>query len=449
MTCIADLGRALSSGSGRAVRLMARLPRASVATAVLDACRRNTVYDPQCERNRAPWLYARVRALSLDAQLRAELAAALPATAEPRDRAQLIDLLRLMAADGDAIARAMLYECLQRGAGEFTLARAVVAVDGIDGLIAVARHAGGTLAARLDPSGLEPLLRDAAGTRDAAVAALRATADDPGVAALVQLAERNAHQEERPPSKTGGQEPLCDRRHRSAPALSAGNVATALDAWMRTIEDAAEAPQPLPATLAAATDEQLWPLVSWLTVERRSAQVLRLLASFRRRPLPVVPACAIDWAHAQDEEIRAAAIHALAQTPTFPTRDLAMDLLQGPRAETAVRDGAIRLLRGTTDPADGERVRAWLAAFGSAPADVRHDRAADVEFVAADGNAWCWVSCVEWVYDNSPCSIRRREAVRWLVDRDVARPDLLDECCHDADEGVRELALAAFERMRG
>lgn len=118
----------------------------------MEACVSCQTYDPQCEERRAPWLVS----IAGRANLNAKLVQAINAknqgtpTESHRDIDQRCDILQELAAAGSGEARQLLYASLTRLDRSDVIGDSqIVSLDGVDGLIRVARQLGQWL--RSDP----------------------------------------------------------------------------------------------------------------------------------------------------------------------------------------------------------------------------------------------------------------------------------------------------------
>jgi len=67
-----------------------------------------------------------------------------------------------------------------------------------------------------------------------------------------------------------------------------------------------------------------------------------------------------------------------------------------------------------------------------------------LDLVAAN-TGFSFESILLWVYDNSPCPHCRCKSVEQMIQRNIAKKNLLEECLDDVYERTRELADTACE----
>src|SRR5579884_730592 len=182
---VAEFARVVAVGLGRAVLHLQAHDAAPYRDTILHACLHNMVYDTQVEYGREQYLFDLISLTGEADFYRERLCAALPATHEPRDRDQIAALLRLFAQAGDDASRAALYGAFTAASGEeaAALGDRIVELDGVSGLLFVARHltasdckpgcVGNLVSLAKEKDGLEVVARALAeaGATDARVAA--------------------------------------------------------------------------------------------------------------------------------------------------------------------------------------------------------------------------------------------------------------------------------------
>lgn len=137
---------ALRTGHGRAIQHVKSYGSTGLVATIVDACVSSLVYDPQCEAARAPWLYSLVDCANLRAEVIQAIGALVhePPPEDHRDLDQRSAILKELAAAGSEDARRLLYISLARlsDSADVIAADHIVSLDGVEGLIYVARQFG-------------------------------------------------------------------------------------------------------------------------------------------------------------------------------------------------------------------------------------------------------------------------------------------------------------------
>jgi len=139
---------ALRKGKGRAVQHLRAHGDAGVEDLLLEAATRSLGYDPQCEGTRGDWVMTMLSLCLNPAPYHHAVLEAFPAAQEHYDISQLAEMLLQLARDGSQTARNALYDKFDRQelSSEWLLSHEIIALDGLDGLLHVARVLGRRLA---------------------------------------------------------------------------------------------------------------------------------------------------------------------------------------------------------------------------------------------------------------------------------------------------------------
>ena len=133
---------AIRRGLGRAVLHIQEHGASGLEAIILDACCRNDVYDTQCEAQRGAYLQRIVESAHLTDSLRVHLLSALPGLVGASNLSQAIDLAVPFAEAGDEEMKRVIRDLFgERFATEgiaYTLASAVVRIDGVEGFVRAA-----------------------------------------------------------------------------------------------------------------------------------------------------------------------------------------------------------------------------------------------------------------------------------------------------------------------
>jgi hypothetical protein len=420
--------RALAAGRGRALLhvLHHGLLTEDHRAALLDACLHDRSYDPQCEGGRAPWLMQMLSVVDATHRIRAAIVAAMSESSECWDLHQLSELCLAFAKEGSEEARAALYALPSRRpdpTGPWLAHDAILQLDGVAGFAHLARLAiARPETTREDLEDLVSQARDALG--DACVEGpLRASVTaDPSLASIHDLLTLPA-----PVMQTSD----WRARLQSIPveevldAIRGGKLAVALRAWGKHADEGA-----------------LTQVANVLFATEDPSQLAKCLRVFGRRAFPVWDARLLDYAKHPSDDVRSAALRAVAMNVHPDVRALALSML----ATRTDVSAAIALLESNYESGDAPVIEAAL----DLDADVDEAHAACCALVSVferNSSAEC-LRAMEFVYERSPCSHCRASAVKLLVELEIAPTAMREECAYDAEDQIRDVAGAAFSRSR-
>jgi hypothetical protein len=415
---------ALRTGHGRAKRQIDDYGPAGLEDEVVNACVSCLTYDPQCEADRAPWLFAIVSKANLtDRALHAlETAVHQPAPESDRDMAHWSDLLKQLAGAGSADARRLLYASLRRAShtADVMGAKQIVALDGTPGLIHVARQLGrwseadphfwadDYLISQLDPS------VDA----EAAKAALdREAENDADVAAFLARVRRTS-------------EIRATARARPGRTALTGAQVVAL------IEGNPEDPcHWLRQWGFKATSDQQEVVFAALLVSDEPEHVKRFFRCFARSGVPQFDSRLVRWVDNPDEQVQWAAVTALAPVKHAELRQAAVTLI----ADGDTTNG-VRLLVNNFESGDFAMCSQHLNRFEDA--DAIHRVVGSLMDLCEAHPGSDALDCILYFYELSPCSSCRNRAVEALIAQSTAPAWVIAEAALDADPYTRALVSA-------
>lgn len=417
-------GAALRTGHGRALQQVQLHGVQGLGDALIDACVQCGTYDPQCEARRAPWLFSIVECAGLQTSLVQALAGLLkeaPAEDEAHDDLdQRSAMLRELAAAGSADARRLLYASLVRLPGtsaDVIAADDIVELDGIEGLVHVARQMGRW--SHEDPRFWvdDRLVEQCTvpGGATAALAALEREAQtDPYLASYLQvLAQTRAQRNSSAPDAaafTAEQIVVYARDHPKDQCH-----------WFRGWARRADASE-LETVFLALLDA------------REPEHATRLLRCFVQRGVPRFDSRLMPWLNHSDPMLGMAALRAVKSARHPDLRKLALRWIADGDLECG-----ILLLTANFEPGDFALCTPLLESVGDE--DGRHRLASNfVAMCEAHPSADALEGLLN-VYEFSPCSTCRHEAVKVLVDLDIAPDWLRQEARLDVNPETRALLL--------
>lgn len=415
--------RALRTGHGRAVRHVRECGGADVQDVVVDAALRQPVLDPQIEGPRAGWIVDIVQRLELGAAVMDAIREAGPvSTDEFRDfdhRASVLGELARLDISG---ARELLYSMLAPWFWyDFVAARQVVALDGADGLVFVARRIGQWLVEdpdfvlddvvlgldeRVGPERRRSVL-EAAARGDADVRRYLAAVDG-----LRQASEDSAAGLDRFPERMRRIAPdVVIRRIREDP----DDLRIFLPGWgLHADEDARR------AVFAALRDESV------------PSRVARFLRVFSDTGPPYLDERLFAWAEDDDEEVALQAVKVLAHVAAAPVRELALRTLDIDRR--ALRP--LRLLVKNFEPADHPRIERTLVPLDDE--DQLHWWLADVVDLFEANPTTAATPSVLFAWEHQPCTSCRLDVIRLLDALGTTPRWVLEEARFDAGDEIRD-----------
>jgi hypothetical protein len=474
---------ALRTGHGRAMQQIKGHGSAGLEGAIIENCVSCTSYDPQCEAERAPWLFSIVDGANLKVEVFQAIAALLrdPPPEDHRDLSQRSAMLRELAVAGVEDARGLLYlslACLP-GTASVIGADDVVALDGVAGLIHVARQLGQWVQDDPDFWVDDYLIREfdaAQGGQDGLALLEREAATDPDIAGY--LAGIHRTREER----------NNNAKRANELAMTGAQVVAHVKTnpkdqchWFRRWGTQAD-------------PEQREVVYSALLETNELEQVTRLFRCFSKTGVPRFDTRLLPWIFHTDRKVQWVAVRAVASlracsqiTCTFGSPALgalrrckplvqqscvscertrarfapsiASQILQSNAQlihEQALRhpelrnaalqlisngdlEHGARLLVGNFE--DGDLFLCAQQLEHSTDWDQCHSLGVELLALCEAHPCLEALDCLLYVYEFSPCSVCRYDAVKALTDIEIAPAWLLEEAAFDADPDTQALVL--------
>lgn len=417
---------ALRKGQGRVLQHIARHGVAGLQDQIIGNCLHSHSYDPQSESPRAPWLFTIVEKAGLKREVIQAIGAMVrePPEQDHCDLSQRSALLKELAAAGEVDARELLYRSLIRMSDTASVIadEDIVALDGVDGLIMVARQNGRWLQEDPDFWVNNYFVEQLDESRGAAV----------GLSALEHAAESDADVARYLDGLRQNRERLDANRPRAADAAFTGAqiVAHAQKQtkekcfWFRNW-----------GMRASVAEREV--VFSALLDEQTPTVVARLLRCFGKTGIPRYDGRLLPWLFCSDEQVRWAAVQAVSQLTHPDLRQAALRLIADGDLPNGVRllvanfeEGDLSMCAGLLSPSDD--------------AEHHHSLGWYLLKLCAAHQGPKALDCLLYIYEYSPCSDCRRRAVGLLVDTDVAPAWLLEESTFDSDPQTRVLASKAL-----
>jgi hypothetical protein len=416
---------ALAHGLGRVRLHLERCGAAGMEDLILDACVHNRSYDPQCENDRASWLDDLLVAGRIEQQVLPLLIAAVsrPAEASDRDTLHACGVAGRLAARGHAPAREALYAAFRLDPERTSPfgTEEIIAVDGPAGLVFVADAIGAALAA--DPAQhvdehLRYLLRfydELHGDGQARLVLEETAATHPHIRLYLDRLDQVQRELRTAPPELSFDEVIheIDHPHTRMSRFRLWRWGEKADeAELRTVAQ----------RLSTATDP---------------AALRNCLICFWKRVYPRARRQMMELAGHPAPEVRRAALSALAEHADADVRALAVRRIRAGH----VADGVVRLLERNYATGDHELLAQALCV--PTDPDTLHGVAQDVLAVLEANPSPGVRTCALMVYEYTPCSLCRSDAVRLLVEQNQAPPWLIEEGRFDADSHTRALCAGA------
>lgn len=377
---------------------------------LIEACMTCLTYDPQCEAERAPWLFSLVEQAGLSTRVIQALGTLIqqPPPEDYRDMAQRSALLKEFAAGGAEEARRLLYSSLVRLTDSVDVIGAdpIIELDGTAGLIHVARQLGRWLQA--DPGFWA---HDLASQVEGGLAALEQHAEsDPDVAAY--LAGTSASDPRvAPPAKTWTASEIVSYVA-SRPRDSCH--------WLRSWG-------------TNATSDECEVVFNALLATNDPEQARRLFRAFAKKGVPRFEPGLLPWVTHHDDRVQWAAIQALAPVSHGELRQLALRMISERKSL------GFNLLVNNFEAGDFAWCMKHLPEPGEAEDDdIHHDLTSLLDQGKAHPGPEA-LGCLLHVYELSPCSTCRWQAVEAMVGSNTTPAWVLAEARFDAVPQTRAL----------
>jgi HEAT repeat protein len=191
--------------------------------------------------------------------------------------------------------------------------------------------------------------------------------------------------------------------------------------------------RPPGAWLQKLSDEEWLALASDLERQTDDAGALRYLRLFAARRFPGDPEQLLPWLNSSDSRTAWAAVRALGQIRDPRVRKLALERL---------REGdstGLRLLKTNYEPGDLETITPLLS--GAEDDDKAHDLGLGILDLIGENEVPLDEKrgALLLLYERTPCSMCRADAVTKLVSTGQAPSFIADECRFDADPDTAKL----------
>lgn len=408
-----EFADALRKGKGRAVQHVRAHGDAGVEDLLLEACIHCQSHDPQSEGYRSGWLMEMLGMLPDPRPFYETILGSFLDSTDARDVEQMAGIIVTLAEQGSLKARSALYEKFDRQEfnEDWMLSLRLINLDGIEGLLHVARVLGRRLATDSDfwlGGYLQHVADEQFGMAAVDEVLLKAAVDSPDV--------RRFHHDLREP------------RHEE----STQDAPYALDTYLSDLVESGRRARLLASRFARCGSEsdhrELFELIERELDASRLASMLRVFAARIDPPRGVDGV--LRFARHEDAAVRKVAIDVLKRFTDHRLGDLAVELLDAGNLE------AIDLLANNPRPGQFARIYDLLPASPDEERD--HRLGMDLTILCSQHRLPEALDCLVWVYERTPCSYCRGNAVGELVEMGKLPSAIREECLDDSYSGSRE-----------
>ncbi len=415
---------ALRTGHGRAMQQIESYGTNGLEDKIAEACVTCLSYDPQCEAERAPWLFSIVDRAKLNTKVVQAIEAVIqkPPPENHRDMDQRSAILKELAAAGADEARRLLYSSLTRlsHTSDVIGADQIVALDGVDGLIYVARQLGRWL--RADPDfWVDDYLCAQFDT---------STGIEGGLAAL----EHEARVDADVANYLAGMRKTRESQSGSSSIFDA-TAYTGAEIVAHVNENPRDQCHWFRLWGAQAASGQRETVFTALLASDELERVKRLFRCFAKTGVPRFDSRLLRWIAHPDEEVQWAAVKAVAPIKHVELRQAAMQLIASGRMANG-----IALLENNFETGDFAMCEGYLESLEDA--DQTHTLVGQLLDLCGAHPGAESLHCLLYVYELSPCSTCRNRAVKALTDTNTAPAWVLNESRFDADPDTRALVVS-------
>jgi hypothetical protein len=424
----AEFADALKKGKGRAFMQVRDRGDTGIESELLHACLHSLAYDTQCEGDRGSWMMDLIECIKSPDLYYQSIVSSFIATTEFWDVSQLSTMLTLLAKRNYPGARDLLYRKfgLQEFRESSTIGADLIELDGIEGMLHVAETIGKRIQSDSDyweNNYLTSWVCELLGKEETAEALQEAAKSNPSIKAYIDNI-----------IATSGCLFLSDEERKPS---SVSKETVSLQEFLSEIE---KAPKRAAKGYCLrfgrnATSVDTKKLIAYLANEQDREKSLRCLWVFRIAELPEVPDFMLAYAVSADDELRSAALTALANTESAVVREFALELLNDGKLE------AIELFK--KNYADGDLQRIMQKLHTNDSDDKIHSFSVDILQICGNQNSPEAVDCLLWLYENTPCAMCRNDAISNLIAIKKLPLAVAMECMWDCYEDTRK-EVAAF-----
>jgi hypothetical protein len=423
-----DFAIALVQGLGRAKLHVVDHGLEDVADLVLDACLHDRSYDPQCEGNRADWLFSLFYGSTEYPMFQQKILEALAVETHTWDLLQLCRLAKEMGIADDTGARQALkkrvLEIARTFQDDWIGATEWIEIAGVAGMLDLARIYGERLLQDADDWVNEDLLLLTPNTDVLQVALKQYAMKEASLQAYWNyLIVRGVMQSE---------ESQPQRQKQSRPRYAIEQI----------LHYAQTGTRGFPGIYLSfgrhATVDELETVYQQLIEATDEAVQVRLLWVFRRTAMPRLNDIFFQWAMGTNPDLRSAAIAALAQITDPQVHQLAR--FKATNGQIVGADhNALDLFIRNYESSDTDLIERSFSSIVP-NSDDAHSIGASIVEIAEHQQDQLFAPILKIVYEITPCSICRCDVIKQLAKFQEFEQELVQECLFDSNENIRKLA---------
>jgi hypothetical protein len=186
-----------------------------------------------------------------------------------------------------------------------------------------------------------------------------------------------------------------------------------------------------------ATKDELNAVLLRLCNERDAKACLRLLWVFRRVQLPELHPAIWQFAESTNDNVRAAAITALAQCSDPRVGDFGRTVLRSAPSARVVAEALKTLVRNYR-PNDEVLIMSALSRIFPTDEDT-HKIGFGISGICRENESSNLAGLLRWDYESNPCTLCRSSTVTRMKAIGALSPELVLECLHDANMDIQQL----------
>lgn len=421
-----EFREALSSGLGRALLHVKTYGTENVRDIIRDACVHNATYDRQVEDCRADWLMEIIQASREVDYFEEQIVEQYKTSTEPDDIDQMSALLACFVKSGRSHLKHLLYQQFENSThDQFCTAESIIRADGIDGL---------TFIIKSDLDWEDPwielwFVRVACEATNARCV-LSYLQSPPRKRWMIRSFWRRVKRERNA------------RRQRSRQSKNRPAVLSFEQAMDIVNTKDSKDTYALRRYGVHASESEIEEIFQMLVAEKKHWRLENLLKIFAERALPRFHQRLLDKAYKSTDQLRRDVLLALSRTAEPKLRQFALDSIRHKPSNAG--DFYLKLLE--LNYRDGDEVIVENALRQLTDRDTKHGAGIRVLDLAKN-RANTFSNSLQWTYENTPCSRCRFNAVEKLLSIGQLDEHMVNECLHDCDEGIRNLACGYLNKM--
>jgi hypothetical protein len=426
---------ALQKGQGRAFLFVHKFGLESVFDLFMESCIHNQSYDPQCESSRSEWLFSMINETPYFQEFHDQILLAIEKGKNTWDLYQLCELVRLLVSQGDSLAEERLKMFVMKMANKNTnqdwfSSRIWVEYKGIDGILELARIYGEYLQSNQDNDVNDELLY-CASNPDFKNVLFEYSLKEPAIKTYWNYLEQLGRLEYQPR--------IIDLELEKAKTHEKVRNRYSLKGIMKDAKMKRKRvfPDRFQIFGRHALPEELEFIYRQILCEEDDEVRIRLLWIFRNAILPKLDDKFFSWADSENESLREITIRAISQISNEKVHNLAKEKTRKGQL-TGADNKAIDLFLNNYEINDGKLISKALNNLKNLDITDVHSLGFSIVTLSKKHNDPGLSNALKWVYEETPCTNCRSNAVVHLDQYHQLNKTLIQECKVDADWSIRE-----------